>query len=169
MSKSRLARGNLCGLSCGNQPRESKFKGTALLLGVACGIPSTLSDLRGFSCWSELRNRQPGCSSVGPHSAGTQSSDAATGTTPRDRSGSPLTGIRSKLPRLKLEPEAYCQLCHEVLERDGWRCQSCGQIGDLQVHHILPRSRLGDDTAENLIALCVICHQKAHRLQQDTE
>ena len=55
------------------------------------------------------------------------------------------------------------QLCYQVLERDGWRCQVCGRAEDLQIHHIQPRSRLGDDSAENLIALCVMCHQKAHR------
>src|ERR1700681_2927276 len=39
----------------------------------------------------------------------------------------------------------------KVLERDGWRCQSCGRMEDLQVHHIQRRSQLGDDTAENLV------------------
>ena len=125
--------------------------------------------LRGFSGWSELTNRQPGCSSVGPHSAGTPPSDAAARATTQKRPGDPLTGIRSKRPRLKLEPAAYRQLCHEVLERDGWRCQSSGQIEGLQVHHIQPRSRRGHDRAENLIAFRVMCLQKAHRLRQDTE
>ncbi|MGD0842437.1 MAG: HNH endonuclease [Candidatus Acidiferrales bacterium] len=80
-----------------------------------------------------------------------------------------MTGIRSKRPRLKLNAEAYRQLCREVLERDGWRCQSCGSIEGLEVHHIQPRSRLGDDTVENLVALCVMCHQKAHRQRQDMD
>jgi 5-methylcytosine-specific restriction endonuclease McrA len=122
--------------------------------------------------WEKAINRERDtrfASSVGPHSARTRPSVAAAGTAPRERSGSPLTGNRPKRPRLKLEPEPYRQLCRKVLERDGWRCQSCGQIEGLQVHHIHPRSRLGDDTAENLIALCVLCHQKAHRLQKDTE
>jgi hypothetical protein len=39
----------------------------------------------------------------------------------------------------------------------------------LQVHHIQPRSRLGDDTAENLDALCVMPHQIAHRQRQATQ
>ena len=72
-------------------------------------------------------------------------------------------GIRAKRPRLKLDPEAYRQLCQEVLNRDGWRCQSCGRREDLQVHHIQPRSRLGDDAEENLITLCSSCHQSLHR------
>src|ERR1700680_1768991 len=62
--------------------------------------------------------------------------------------------MRARRPRLTLDPEAYRKLCRTVLERDGWRCQSCGQIEGLQVHHIQPRSRLGDDTPENPIALC---------------
>ena len=79
-----------------------------------------------------------------------------------------MNRFKRKRPRQRLEIEAYRQLCHGVLERDNWRCQWCGQIEGLQVHHIQPRSRLGDDTDENLIALCVVCHQKAHRLQQDS-
>jgi hypothetical protein len=63
-----------------------------------------------------------------------------------------LKRIRAKRPRLRLDPEAYRQLCQEVLERDGWRCQSCGRMENLQVHHIRPRSRLGDNTTDNLIS-----------------
>lgn len=66
-----------------------------------------------------------------------------------------------------LEPEAYRELCREVLRRDGWRCQRCGRMEGLQVHHIQLRSRLGDDAANNLIALCVSCHQKVHRKMQE--
>ena len=68
-----------------------------------------------------------------------------------------------------LDPEAYGQLCRKVLERDGWRCQICGRTESLQVHHIQPRSLVGDDTAENLIALCATCHEKAHRQGKDAE
>jgi hypothetical protein len=53
-------------------------------------------------------------SSVGPHGAATWSSDAAAGATPQERSGGPLTGIRSKRRRLRLKPEAYRQLCNKV-------------------------------------------------------
>ena len=80
-----------------------------------------------------------------------------------------MTEIRAKRPRLRLEPEAYRQLCLEVLERDRWRCQSCGRMEGLQVHHIQPRSRLGNDTDENLVALCIRCHQEAHRNLGDGE
>jgi 5-methylcytosine-specific restriction endonuclease McrA len=65
-------------------------------------------------------------------------------------------------PRLRLDPEAYRQLYREVLERDGWRCQWCGRMENLQVHHIQWRSRLGDDVEENLITLCCSCHGLIH-------
>ncbi|PYU30013.1 MAG: hypothetical protein DMG31_15135 [Acidobacteria bacterium] len=77
--------------------------------------------------------------------------------------------MRTKRPRLMLDPETYGQLCRKVLKRDGWRCQICGGTESLQVHHIQRRSRLGHDRAENLIALCLLCHQKAHRRSQDPE
>jgi 5-methylcytosine-specific restriction endonuclease McrA len=63
----------------------------------------------------------------------------------------------------KRESEAYRLLCREILERDGWRCQGCGRMEDLQVHHIRPRSQLGDDIERNLITLCIGCHQRVHR------
>ncbi len=78
-----------------------------------------------------------------------------------------MTRTREKQPRVRLAPEAYRELWLQVLKRDGWRCQGCGRTENLQVHHIEPRSRLGDDTAENLIALCVLCHQKTHRQRQN--
>ncbi len=73
-----------------------------------------------------------------------------------------MTRLISHRPRLRLDPESYRYLCQQVLERDGWRCQSCGRATNLQVHHINPRSRLGDDTEPNLITLCVACHHHAH-------
>jgi len=71
--------------------------------------------------------------------------------------------LRPKRPRLRLGPRAYRRLCHQVLKRDGWRCQNCGRLVELQVHHIRPRSGLGDDAKQNLITLCVECHQKIHK------
>jgi len=65
-------------------------------------------------------------------------------------------------PRLKLNPEEYDLVRKAVLERDGWRCQDCGAMKDLQVHHIKRRSQLGGDVAQNLITLCASCHRKRH-------
>jgi 5-methylcytosine-specific restriction endonuclease McrA len=71
--------------------------------------------------------------------------------------------LRQKRPRLKLSTEEYNLLRQRVLERDGWRCQYCGSSIDLQVHHLAKRSKLGDDALDNLITLCVTCHQMQHQ------
>jgi 5-methylcytosine-specific restriction endonuclease McrA len=70
--------------------------------------------------------------------------------------------LRQKRTRLKLSVEDYKLLRHRVLERDGCRCQHCGSSKDLQIHHLAKRSKLGDDTLDNLITLCVTCHQMQH-------
>ena len=46
---------------------------------------------------------------------------------------------------------------------DSWRCQNCGTAGNLQVHHIQSRRKLGTDSLENLITLCAGCHEALHR------
>ena len=63
---------------------------------------------------------------------------------------------------LRLDSEAYADLRQQVLERDGWRCQYCGSLEQLEVHHRELRSRLGQDTEENLITLCASCHRTIH-------
>jgi 5-methylcytosine-specific restriction endonuclease McrA len=73
-----------------------------------------------------------------------------------------MSAIRPKIPRLRLDPTSYESLRREVLRRDGWRCQSCGAMANLEVHHQQFRSHLGDDSEENLIALCTRCHKAEH-------
>jgi 5-methylcytosine-specific restriction endonuclease McrA len=73
-----------------------------------------------------------------------------------------MSGIRPKLPRVPLDPVAYKNLRQEVLRRDGWRCQSCSTMSNLEVHHKQFRSRSGDDSEENLITLCTRCHSVMH-------
>jgi len=73
-----------------------------------------------------------------------------------------MNPIRPRQPRLRLVGDAYQQLCRQVLERDGWRCQGCGAMHQLQVHHKEFRSHSGADSEENLITLCDRCHKLAH-------
>jgi len=73
-----------------------------------------------------------------------------------------MNPIRPKQPRLRLDTDAYQQLCQQVFKRDGWRCQACGSMQQLQVHHKEFRSHSGDDSEENLIALCERCHGLVH-------
>jgi 5-methylcytosine-specific restriction endonuclease McrA len=71
--------------------------------------------------------------------------------------------VRPKHARLRLDPDQYDHLCHQVLRRDGWRCQSCGTMSNLEVHHKEFRSQSGDDSEPNLITLCTTCHGSMHR------
>jgi 5-methylcytosine-specific restriction endonuclease McrA len=77
-----------------------------------------------------------------------------------------MSVLRQRKPRQKLDPDNYRTLRKQVLERDGWRCQSCGSLRNLEVHHRKFRSRLGDDTVENLITLCADCHRATHEFQR---
>jgi 5-methylcytosine-specific restriction endonuclease McrA len=66
------------------------------------------------------------------------------------------------LGRLRLDTAAYERLRQEVLRRDGWRCQSCGAMSNVEVHHLEFRSHSGNDVEANLITLCTACHAAAH-------
>jgi 5-methylcytosine-specific restriction endonuclease McrA len=48
-----------------------------------------------------------------------------------------------------------------LLHRDNHTCQYCGYIGEgLTLDHVIPRSRGGKDTWENMVAACVRCNVK---------
>jgi len=54
------------------------------------------------------------------------------------------------------------QIREIVLHRDG-RCLNCGAVIGLDPHHIKSRGSGGTDDEENLITLCMWCHDQAHR------
>jgi 5-methylcytosine-specific restriction endonuclease McrA len=64
---------------------------------------------------------------------------------------------------LRLDPVSYESLLQQTLRRDGWRCQLCGTMSNLEVHHKRFRSHSGHDSEENLITLCTQCHARIHR------
>jgi 5-methylcytosine-specific restriction endonuclease McrA len=78
------------------------------------------------------------------------------------QSSSNSVRLRQKQSRLKLNPKEYTIVRNRVLERDGWRCQECGSMEGLEVHHMKRKSQLGGDVMQNLITLCVSCHGKCH-------
>jgi len=55
-------------------------------------------------------------------------------------------------------------MVREIKRRDKWTCQSCGKKNGLTVHHIRPRSDLGNDMPNNLITLCKYCHNEIEQL-----
>jgi len=73
-----------------------------------------------------------------------------------------MTIVQPKRTPLRLKDELYRQLRNKVLRRDGWRCQSCGTMSNLEVHHKEFRSHSGDDSERNLITLCAVCHDIVH-------
>ncbi len=48
-------------------------------------------------------------------------------------------------PRLRLDTICYRDLHRQALERDGWRCEICGSMPQLQVHHLKLQSQAGGD------------------------
>jgi len=70
--------------------------------------------------------------------------------------------VSRKSPRLRLNANSYRELHQQVLDRDRWRCQICGSMQHLQVHHLKFRSQLGGDVEQNLITLCADCHAHVH-------
>ena len=74
-----------------------------------------------------------------------------------------------KRARLRLNSDLYKQLRTQVLRRDGWKCQSCGTMSNLEVHHKQFRSHSGDDSEQNLITLCSECHTAMHNGSRSPE
>ncbi len=45
-----------------------------------------------------------------------------------------------------------------ILARDGFRCQYCGSTRHLTIDHVVPRSRGGLDSWENVVTSCAPCN-----------
>ncbi len=68
------------------------------------------------------------------------------------------------IPRMALRPTRA-----NILLRDDEMCQYCGKHSrDLTLDHVLPRSRGGQSTWENLVACCKLCNgRKGNRLLKE--
>lgn len=47
-----------------------------------------------------------------------------------------------------------------VMLRDGLKCQYCGKTSDLTLDHVIPQSKGGPNTWENLVAACSPCNTR---------
>ncbi len=47
-----------------------------------------------------------------------------------------------------------------VFARDGWECQYCGARTSLTVDHVIPRSKGGGSSWENIVASCAPCNRR---------
>ena len=73
----------------------------------------------------------------------------------------PRWNIEAKSGRL-IDDE-WDTLRKSALYRDNYTCQGCGQCGiPLDVHHIIPVSRGGNNWLNNLLSLCRECHTRIH-------
>lgn len=56
-----------------------------------------------------------------------------------------------------------------LFQRDGHRCQYCGSVSErLSIDHVLPRSRGGTDTWENVTTACLTCNvRKGNRTPRE--
>lgn len=74
-------------------------------------------------------------------------------------------GITSKAESLR-KSDLYVAWRIRVFQRDDYTCQGCGDNkgGNLEAHHILPRSKFIDQifVDDNGLTLCKDCHKKVH-------
>ena len=47
-----------------------------------------------------------------------------------------------------------------VFARDGWSCQYCGSRSNLTVDHVIPRSKGGAASWDNIVACCAPCNRR---------
>ena len=47
-----------------------------------------------------------------------------------------------------------------VFARDSWTCQYCGSRSNLTVDHVIPRSKGGNSSWENIVASCAPCNRR---------
>lgn len=53
-------------------------------------------------------------------------------------------------------------LRRQCFERDGYHCRVCNNTKGLHPHHIKYKNAGGEDTLENLLTVCWICHRAIH-------
>jgi hypothetical protein len=82
-----------------------------------------------------------------------------------DVMGEVLSIIASTIPdrapapaRLDISGSQWARVRHRVLERDGFACVYCGDQDSFECDHVIPRSRGGLSTEDNLVAACKACN-----------
>ncbi len=82
----------------------------------------------------------------------------------------PIVGGELRVPRVvhlqryDRTPRTTVRLTRRnLMFRDGFQCQYCAKrppLRDLNIDHVIPRSRGGADTWENLVTACRVCNLK---------
>jgi 5-methylcytosine-specific restriction endonuclease McrA len=62
---------------------------------------------------------------------------------------------------VRVPPKPMTLSKRNVLKRDGFQCQYCGtRSGPMTVDHVVPRTRGGRDTWENMVCACLKCNNR---------
>jgi 5-methylcytosine-specific restriction endonuclease McrA len=56
----------------------------------------------------------------------------------------------------------YAAAKKQMFVRDGYKCRHCRSRENLTPHHMVMRSQVGKDVLENLLCLCIKCHNAIH-------
>jgi len=59
---------------------------------------------------------------------------------------------RAEWARIVAEKQGPCRVCCDPGHNGSL-------FGRIQLHHLVPRALMGDDVADNLVPLCLVCHQ----------
>lgn len=61
-----------------------------------------------------------------------------------------------------LNSQEWAAMREVILARASWTCEQCGQNKAAHVHH-LTYERFGAERPEDLMAVCIPCHEQLHR------
>lgn len=88
----------------------------------------------------------------------------------RKLTGSKLAALRERNRKRKaewwarykryLESAEWAELRARILKRDRYKCRKCGAVA-VQVHH-LTYKRVFHESPEDLLSLCIPCHEAEH-------
>ena len=71
--------------------------------------------------------------------------------------------MAGKIGKAIYRSRRWAQVRLIILDRAGWRCESCGRAAPLEVHHRVPLADGGAPYAQqNLRAVCRPCHYGEH-------
>src|SRR5690625_3457995 len=124
--------------------------GLAVLRCIECGADSV-----SLSIWSGGTVLCAHClAKAGFEIEGDYFWDIVDGINNRRKAERPKTDVnrKAKIPDL---------IRRQVIERDGFRCRYCGRTVNLpQLDHVIPESRGGEASLENLVVSCKRCNSK---------
>ena len=71
---------------------------------------------------------------------------------------------------IKFHKRAYRANRTRIYKRDGYECVYCGSKKSLTLDHVIPKSRGGTNTWENLVTSCFSCNlKKANRTPEEAK